>query len=274
MAASGSARIMDHISIYLMSWSYDDSYSATGQHHTSAQRNGTESFSADSPAYYEGDEAGDVIPADAPPGRNNNPEFEGMTITGDSKNLYVLPPQTKRKVLNLKPSATHDFSNSTSLTLKSHDLQGSKMLPSSSSCTFITDNSSSSLETPTRGTGMTALCRSTDILTSLISNPQPISKVTTYDCADCSIGSESGVLGAGISPATYCPLIDLNLHSQLNRFGAHNGDAQDVWLLNEKWESIGMVPVDGLVGDDDEWLVLSLTNNDFNTQISPFRPWD
>ncbi|KAI6714444.1 hypothetical protein JHW43_003104 [Diplocarpon mali] len=223
MAASGSARIMDHISTYLMSWSYDDSYSATGQHHTSAQRNGTESFSADSPAYYEGDEAGDVIPADAPPGRNNNPEFEGMTITGDSKNLYMLPPQTKRKVLNLKPSATHDFSNSTSLTLKSHDLQGN--------------------------------------MWSLYLN-------------DCSIGSESGVLGAGISPATYCPLIDLNLHSQLNRFGAHNGDAQDVWLLNEKWESIGMVPVDGLVGDDDEWLVLSLTNNDFNTQISPFRPWD
>jgi hypothetical protein len=41
---------------------------------------------------------------------------------------------------------------------------------------------------------------------------------------------------------------------------------QDQFLLNEKWESIGMVPVDGKHGDDDEWFVFSLSDNDFITQ--------
>ncbi len=37
------------------------------------KRNGTDSFSADSPAYYDNEGAGDdVSPADGPTGRNNN----------------------------------------------------------------------------------------------------------------------------------------------------------------------------------------------------------
>ena len=91
-------------------------------------------------------------------------------------------------------------------------------------------------------------------------------KGNTYDCANCSVASVKGVLKPGITPATYCPFIDMNLNSQLNRFGAHNGGDQDANLLNEKWESIGIVPVDGLIGDDDEWFVFSLSDNDFITQ--------
>lgn len=70
-------------------------------------------------------------------------------------------------------------------------------------------------------------------------------KGSTYDCTNCSVASEAGVLKSGITPAAYCSFIDMNLNSQLNRFGAHNGGAQDADLLNEKWESIGIVPVDG-----------------------------
>jgi hypothetical protein len=91
-------------------------------------------------------------------------------------------------------------------------------------------------------------------------------KGAAYDCVNCSIASVTGVLKDGIVPATYLPFIDFNLNSQLNRFGLHNGGAQDAGLLNEKWESIGIVPVDGLVGDDDEWFVFSLSDNDFITQ--------
>ena len=58
----------------------------------------------------------------------------------------------------------------------------------------------------------------------------------------------------------------MNLNSQLNKFGAHNGGPQDEGLLNEKWESLGLVPVDGLIGDDDEWFVLAISDNDFITQ--------
>lgn len=55
-------------------------------------RNGTDSFSADSPTYSETllGEANDVIPADNPTGRDNNHGFEGLTVTGDGKTLYVL----------------------------------------------------------------------------------------------------------------------------------------------------------------------------------------
>jgi hypothetical protein len=46
---------------------------------------------------------------------------------------------------------------------------------------------------------------------------------------------------AGIIPAEYCPFIDFNVNAQLNRFGMHDGGVQDAGLLNEKWESIGIV---------------------------------
>jgi hypothetical protein len=89
---------------------------------------------------------------------------------------------------------------------------------------------------------------------------------STYDCTNCSIATDAGVLNAAITPATYCSFIDFNVNSQLNRFSVHNGGAQDASLLNEKWESIGIVPVDGLGGDDDEWFVFSMSDNDFITQ--------
>jgi hypothetical protein len=91
-------------------------------------------------------------------------------------------------------------------------------------------------------------------------------KGSTYDCSNCSIASSAGVLKSGITPATYCAFIDFSVNSQLNGFGVHNGGAQDTRLLNEKLESIGIVPMDGLAGDDDEWFVFSLSDNDFITQ--------
>jgi hypothetical protein len=54
-------------------------------------RNGTESFSADSPAFFNDMGAGDdVIPADNPTGRDNNHGFEGFTVSSDGKTAYVL----------------------------------------------------------------------------------------------------------------------------------------------------------------------------------------
>jgi hypothetical protein len=91
-------------------------------------------------------------------------------------------------------------------------------------------------------------------------------KGSTYDCASCSIASAKGVLKSGITPAQYCPFLDFNVNTQLNRFGVQNGGAQDSTLLNEKWESLGLVPVDGKDGKDGEYFLLSLSDNDFITQ--------
>ena len=93
------------------------------------------------------------------------------------------------------------------------------------------------------------------------------------DCFTCAIASAAGVLNAGIVPATYCPFLDYNINSQLNKFGVHNGGAQDAQLLNEKWESLALVPVNpggddegDDEGDDDEYYLFSLSDNDFITQ--------
>ena len=51
-------------------------------------RNGSESFSANSPPSY--DPTDSAIPANPKTGRQNNQGFEGMTITPDGKLLYVL----------------------------------------------------------------------------------------------------------------------------------------------------------------------------------------
>ncbi len=91
-------------------------------------------------------------------------------------------------------------------------------------------------------------------------------KSPANDAATGAIAGSEGVLNPGITPTTYCPFIDFNINSELNRFGAHNGGPQDQGLLNEKWESLGIVPVDGLIGDDDEWFLFSFSDNDFITQ--------
>jgi hypothetical protein len=54
-------------------------------------RNGPESFSADSPPFYDNQGAGDdVFPANDPTGRDNNHGFEGLTVTGGGNALFVL----------------------------------------------------------------------------------------------------------------------------------------------------------------------------------------
>lgn len=77
----------------------------------------------------------------------------------------------------------------------------------------------------------------------------------------------AGALKPGIVPAKYCPFIDINNNAQLNRFGAHNGGAQDASLLTEKWESLAILPTE----NDDEYYLLTINDNDFITQNGYFN---
>ena len=76
----------------------------------------------------------------------------------------------------------------------------------------------------------------------------------------------SGTLLSNITPAQYCPFLSFNVDSELSKFGLRNGGADDENCLNEKWESIAIMPVDGDDGDDDDWWVLSISDNDFISQ--------
>lgn len=109
-----------------------------------------------------------------------------------------------------------------------------------------------------------------------------ISKATNikgdeYDCATCSIASEEGELEDGITVAEYCPFLDFNVNTELAKFGLHNSGDQDAGLLNEKWKSFALAPVNPKKGIDwkdwkggdgrgDEYFLFSLSDNDFVTQ--------
>lgn len=80
---------------------------------------------------------------------------------------------------------------------------------------------------------------------------------SNYDCANFSFALDAGMLNSVITPANYCSSIDFDINSQLNWFSVRDGSFQDGSFLNEKWKSIRIVPEDGLVGDDDEWFILS-----------------
>jgi hypothetical protein len=103
-----------------------------------------------------------------------------------------------------------------------------------------------------------------------------ISKATNIkgkknDAFDGAIASSKGVLNSDVTPAVYCPWLSYNNNTQLNRFGVHNGGAQDAGLLNEKWESFALAPVDGKFatkgkGEGDEYYLISFSDDDFITQ--------
>ena len=99
-------------------------------------------------------------------------------------------------------------------------------------------------------------------------------KSPAHDAFNGSIASTTGVLNADVVPATYCPWLDYNINAQLNRFGVHNGGAQDSTLLNEKWESLALAPVSDDDDDKDgkEYFLISVSDNDFITQNGTWFP--
>ncbi|KEQ58327.1 3-phytase [Aureobasidium melanogenum CBS 110374] len=241
-------------------------------------RNGTESFSADSPPIYDLDE--EVNPEDPTQGRANNQGLEGLTASPDGKHLYALMQSALNQEGGLKKK------NRRYARLLQYSIPASPSSPPVYSAEYVVplplynDNDKVAAQseihflTPTQffilardsnaGHGQassTSIYRHLDIFD--ISNATNIASAT-YDAFNASIASSKGVLNTNIQPATYCTFLDFNVNAQLNRFGVHNGGAQDAGLLNEKWESIATVPVTD--GVDGEYFVFSLSDNDFVTQ--------
>ncbi|KAI1326559.1 esterase-like activity of phytase-domain-containing protein [Xylariaceae sp. FL0255] len=252
-------------------------------------RNGTESFSADSPAVYQNNGTGDdVTPADPDTGRENNHGFEGLTVLGDS--LYVLlqaatvqegglQKQTERYTRFLR----YDISNTSNpvyenewivpLPLYNDPTAKASKNPKTAAQSEIhaLDNGQFFVLARDSNAGRTydtttSVYRQIDVFD--ISNATDVKAAGGYDCADASCAvadADTGVLVDGVEPALYCSFLDFNVNSQLNRFGVHNGGVDDATLLNEKWESIGMVPVNPKAPDG-EYFIFSLSDDDFITQ--------
>lgn len=249
-------------------------------------RNGTDSFSANSPPRYDPDFV--TIPGTPDSGRSNNQGMEGLTASPDGKTLYgLLQSASSQEGGRSPPNRRHvrfliyDISDSSNAALKAEYVVP---LPVFANNTLVAAQSEVHYISPTqfmvlsrdsgRGHGLDnsqSRYRHIDVF--------DISKATnvmgpTYDCTNCSIASVNGTLKPEITPATYCSWLDFNVNSQLNRFGLHNGGEQDAGLLNEKWESIAVVPVnpsgkkckDGYTNEDGEYFIFSLSDNDFITQ--------
>lgn len=111
-----------------------------------------------------------------------------------------------------------------------------------------------------------SIYRNADVID--ISNATNI-KNATNDAVGGAVASSKGELKPGIVPATYCPWLSYNNNNELRRFGAHNGGEQDAGLLNEKWESLALAPVDDKYqtkGEGKEYYLISVSDNDFITQ--------
>lgn len=249
-------------------------------------RNGTDSFNADSPPRY--DPSITTTPANPVTGRSNNQGLEGLTSSPDKKTLYALMQSAlvqeggrNASTRRLARMLEYDISNPSSPVYKAEYIVP---LPVFNNNTLVAAQSEIHFISPTqflvlardsgRGHGQdksTSRYRQIDVFdisqaTNLASN--------SSDFTTASVASVNGVLASGIAPATYCSWLDFNVNSQLNRFGLHNGGDQDASLLNEKWESIAVAPVnpssptckDGYTKSDGEYFIFSLSDNDFITQ--------
>ncbi|EED20789.1 conserved hypothetical protein [Talaromyces stipitatus ATCC 10500] len=242
-------------------------------------RNNSVSFSADSPPIY--DLNMKITPSDNPTGRDNNQGFEGLTVSSDGTKLFALTQSALNQDGGLKKM------NRRYARLVEYDLSSTKIAPTyvaeyvvplplydgdsqvaaQSEIHYISDKQFLVLARDRNaGHGQKSsesVYRNVDIFD--ISSATNI-KSALYDAHNGTI-SPDGVLNPKITPAQYCTWLDFNVNSQLNRFGVHNGGDQNETLLNEKWESLALLPVD-LHGknEKDEYFLFSFSDNDFITQ--------
>jgi hypothetical protein len=238
-------------------------------------------------------------PEDTDSGRDNNQGFEGLTISPDGKTLYTLiqsslDQEGGPKKQNRAPARllAYDISGKTPQYIHEWVVMLPKYYDYTSSDASKANKVASQSEIHqlpngdflilTRDSGFghgqaesRSVYRQADIFSVLNSNSSvtDFKGQSDYDTATGAIASSKGVLKAGITPAEYCSFLDFNVNSELAKFRLHNGGAQDQYLLNEKWESLALVPVKPSQGDvhhkpgrEQEYFLFSMSDNDFITQ--------
>ena len=251
------------------------------------RRNGSISFNSNTPPIYNPD----AVPNPESPesGRNNNQGLEGLTISPNGKKLFALmqsalnqeggPDNPYRRQARF---LEYDISNARNpkyvaeyvVTLPlyidptAEDPAKASKVAAQSAIHYLSDTTFLILSRDSgAGHGQDnpqSVYRHADIFS--IATATNI-KSRANDKTNGTIASSTGVLEAGVTAAEYCSFLDFNVNSQLQRFGAHNGGEQDSGLLNEKWESLALVPVNPEKdGKDGEWFMVSLSDNDFITQ--------
>ncbi|KAK6343788.1 hypothetical protein TWF696_007450 [Orbilia brochopaga] len=249
-------------------------------------RHGQVDFASDNPPRYDLT----LEPSSKNPtsGRSNNQGFEGMTSSFDGRSLYALLQSAavqeggSDKTTNLnarlvkydigssKPRLAGEwvvplpqyFDPNKSPKNNPRTAAQSEILSAGGDQFFVLSRDSSYGGGGSDGTS--SLYRQIDIFD--ISSATDIKGRYDNFNDSVTVSSSSKALKEGITPALYCPFINFNLNEELSKFGLHNGGKRDFGLLNEKWEGLALVPVDGGFGDDDEWFLFASSDNDFITQ--------
>lgn len=261
------------------------------------RRNGSLSFaSADPPIYAPNDT---ITPEAVSSGRANNQGLEGLSLSRDGKTLYALtqsalsqdggtgnPTRKQARLLEyaLSPgNGKATYAASYVVTLPS--FSSNKKVAAQSEI-YALANGQFLILARDSGAGRgqdssESLYRRVDVFD--ISNATDIKSPANDDSPTGAIADSKGNLNPGINPAQYCTFLDFNVNSELAKFGLHNGGAQDAGLLNEKWEALGLVPVEpegdgkdggkkdgkkggGKEGEEKEYFLFAFSDNDFITQ--------
>lgn len=243
------------------------------------QRNGSDSFAAASPPIYK--QNATIKPENPTSGRGNNQGLEALTASPDRKYLYTMlqsatlqdggkSSSTRRNTRLLK----YRISTKNTVLEAEYAVQlpilPSGKVASQSEIHYISDTQFLVLARDSgAGHGQPnseSVYRNADVID--ISNATNV--LGKVDAIKGTIASKDGVLKSDITPAQYCPWLSFNVNAQLNRFNVRNGGVQDTQLLNEKWESLVVVPVDSDdesgKGEGKEYYIISFSDNDFITQ--------
>ena len=250
-------------------------------------RNDTVSFSAASPPRYAPDLK--ISPELPTNGRVNNQGYEGLTRSPDGKFLYALTQSSLVQDGGKESNEFRGWSRLVKLDLSAAvkgvppvvaqyvvplplylNANNKSRTAAQSEVKYISDTQFLVLARDGSGRGPEG---------------DPLSRYRHADVFDISNATNvhgqnavapKGVLNKGITAATYCSFLDYNNNTELAKFGLHNGGANDTGLLNEKWESFALAPVqpkqNGNWGNwggsdaSDDYYLFSLSDNDFITQ--------
>ncbi|KAJ6067104.1 uncharacterized protein N7446_004141 [Penicillium canescens] len=257
------------------------------------RRNGTVSFNADSPPLYNPDAVPEPVNTES--GRNNNQGLEGLTVSADGRMLYALmqsaldqeggPGKSSRRPARLLvydigghgrepvlvgehvvllPTYSDYMEKDPAKAVRVAGQSEIHQLPTGDFLVLARDSGFGRGQEETR-----SVYRHADVF-SLNGSPvvTDLKGKKNYDDATGAIASSEGVLFDGVVPVEYCSFLDYNVNSELGKFRLHNGGPVDEFLLNEKWESLSVVPVNSAHAGarETEYFLFSFSDNDFITQ--------
>ncbi len=241
------------------------------------KRNGADSFASNNPG------VGQPVPAPTDPvtGRQNNQGLEGLSISPDGRTLFTLLQSAARQdggtggssatrfhtrllaydITGATPTLTAEYV----VRLPTYQQGTATRVAAQSELLAINDTQCLVLARDGNGRGVatpTSLYRR--VVLYDISGATNIAG-TAYDETGTAI-APGGVLATGIIPARTTDLIDFNDATQLAKFGLHNGPADDVNNLSEKWEALALVPALDPEAPNDYFLFVGNDNDFLTTQ--------